>query len=597
MAKEDAKNPNGAADDNHSPAMPAAPSAASSTDDRRKRKGLTPEEQALMEHEKNSKKNKGATAASKNPKKKAKHCNDNKGESSGAVSAQVTRPMTGQGTNGNNMIGNNMLPPFAGGNPMMVFPRPANMIPVQMQMQMNMNMNRMNMMRFMNANANMKMTNTNNINNNSNGSKPTIAGATTPGVPQTTTTSKTTTANNSLATTNGSADTIQCLRQQLIETQKTLALIKKNAVSEAKQKYEKALAKEKEKRKQQSLTIQRLKDQLKQERQAHAETKQKIKQVKNFQFNRLTALQRPSQKKLFLDASNSNTNQNNNHNNTGGDDDNNPNDDNAENDNEESDTDSNIVELNRHDLKWEQKFKVLQEFHNKYGHTNVTQASKEEFGTSLWNWVRTQRSQFVSLAQGNRTTLTPYRLAKMRTLGFVWEPNAAVTKYTFEQRLEQLQEFKAVHGHCNVPQHSNSKDNDTDDQQQQATADTAQYIQPEGLGEFVLHCRKMYRLGRLPEVRVKALEALEFQWRLRTLRRDCTSTTSTPQGALNRSIAAASNNNNVNHDGDVDGDDSDDGDGHGHCLSEEGVPEGDRRFCNFLEMINREDTQTNKGIL
>jgi hypothetical protein len=93
----------------------------------------------------------------------------------------------------------------------------------------------------------------------------------------------------------------------------------------------------------------------------------------------------------------------------------------------------------------------------------------------------------------------------LNALGFRWRVTKTETKaLSFEERLQQLAEYKAIHGHCNVPQ--SAKDC------------------PPGLGNFVLEQRKHYKERMLggetksksfSMERVKALEALGFQWRLR----------------------------------------------------------------------------------
>jgi hypothetical protein len=49
--------------------------------------------------------------------------------------------------------------------------------------------------------------------------------------------------------------------------------------------------------------------------------------------------------------------------------------------------------------------------------------------------------------EGGHSTFTEERQQALKALGFVWDSHAA----SWEERWNELREFKEEHGHCNVP--------------------------------------------------------------------------------------------------------------------------------------------------
>eukprot|EP00976_Prorocentrum_cordatum_P037245 757300-Prorocentrum_minimum.AAC.2 len=76
---------------------------------------------------------------------------------------------------------------------------------------------------------------------------------------------------------------------------------------------------------------------------------------------------------------------------------------------------------------------------------------------------------------------------RLEELGLVWKP----TQSLWEQRLQELVEFKATFGHCNVP-------------------NGWEHNRP--LALWVPKKRQQYRQGELSIEKVKALTELGFQW-------------------------------------------------------------------------------------
>jgi hypothetical protein len=75
--------------------------------------------------------------------------------------------------------------------------------------------------------------------------------------------------------------------------------------------------------------------------------------------------------------------------------------------------------------------------------------------SSLAHWVKRQRYQYKlkygsnNANNSNNSTLTAEREAALRALDFVWDSHAA----SWEERYQELIQFKQEHGHANVPKH------------------------------------------------------------------------------------------------------------------------------------------------
>lgn len=121
--------------------------------------------------------------------------------------------------------------------------------------------------------------------------------------------------------------------------------------------------------------------------------------------------------------------------------------------------------------------------------------------------------QLPDATKGRRaTSLTPERIGLLNDLGFTWTIRSRDTfGESWNQRFEDLKEFKRIHGHCNVP---------------------SKYAENPELGVWVGTQRTQYRLfmasrdsgtltmSNMNEDRIRALESLGFSWTQRPSRSD-----------------------------------------------------------------------------
>ena len=84
------------------------------------------------------------------------------------------------------------------------------------------------------------------------------------------------------------------------------------------------------------------------------------------------------------------------------------------------------------------------------------------------------------------TTRPTVTILSLEALGFVWNP----LEEDFQRALDYLKAYKAEHGDCNVPKRSN--------------------LDGFNLGMWCGNQRTGYRVGRLSQERIDALEALGF---------------------------------------------------------------------------------------
>jgi hypothetical protein len=94
---------------------------------------------------------------------------------------------------------------------------------------------------------------------------------------------------------------------------------------------------------------------------------------------------------------------------------------------------------------WNARFNDLLGFHRQHGHCLVP--LKYVKNISLSHWIKRQRYQYRMKKTGKHSTMTDERQAALEMVGFVWDSHAA----GWEEKWEELRDFKETHGHCNVP--------------------------------------------------------------------------------------------------------------------------------------------------
>mmetsp|Transcript_27126 Transcript_27126/g.64854 ORF Transcript_27126/g.64854 Transcript_27126/m.64854 type:complete len:102 (+) Transcript_27126:1101-1406(+) len=99
------------------------------------------------------------------------------------------------------------------------------------------------------------------------------------------------------------------------------------------------------------------------------------------------------------------------------------------------------------------------------------------------------------MMENKQSTMTSERVKLLEDIGFIWDSHAS----TWEDRLNELKEYAAVHGNCNVP---------------------SSYSGNPKLATWIKCQRRQYKLlqeGRTSNMtleRMKELEKIGFKWRV-----------------------------------------------------------------------------------
>ena len=158
-------------------------------------------------------------------------------------------------------------------------------------------------------------------------------------------------------------------------------------------------------------------------------------------------------------------------------------------------TDERIEKLNQigfawdaHEAVWEERFAELVSYKEMHGDTLVRGASQ------LGNWVSVQRTFYRWLQEGKPSYLTNERIERLNQIGFVWDAQEAA----WEEKFAELVEFKATHGHTDVPR---SWENNQ-------------------LNNFVGNQRRFYKkfkeegkMVAITKERIERLDSIGFEWR------------------------------------------------------------------------------------
>lgn len=94
---------------------------------------------------------------------------------------------------------------------------------------------------------------------------------------------------------------------------------------------------------------------------------------------------------------------------------------------------------------WTEKFNELVDFHKRFGHCLVPNNWAEN--VKLSQWVKRQRHQHKLKKEGTNSSLSDDKITALDNLGFTW----SVQEDTWEDRFNELQAYRRIHGHTNVP--------------------------------------------------------------------------------------------------------------------------------------------------
>eukprot|EP00980_Cylindrotheca_fusiformis_P001140 scaffold318_cov110-Cylindrotheca_fusiformis.AAC.12 len=130
---------------------------------------------------------------------------------------------------------------------------------------------------------------------------------------------------------------------------------------------------------------------------------------------------------------------------------------------------------------WESKFRLLVQYKDREGHTQVPYNHQEE-GQDLGIWLTAQR------AAKRRGALKLDRQDRLEKAGVVWDP----ITHQWESMLDRLLQFQQREGHCLVPQ-----DHTEDDAR---------------LGNWLATQRWLKRTGKLGSRRIQILEEAGVAW-------------------------------------------------------------------------------------
>jgi hypothetical protein len=141
---------------------------------------------------------------------------------------------------------------------------------------------------------------------------------------------------------------------------------------------------------------------------------------------------------------------------------------------------------------WEDRLSALAEYRKIHGHCNVPDSYCGDM--NLGKWVANQRNNCRMLLDGKKSAMTTFRFQELKGLGFELDSHGK----SWEDRLNELADYRTIHGHCNVPQ---------------------RYKENVMLATWVTTQRRNYRLqlegksSPMTPFRIQALERLDFEWK------------------------------------------------------------------------------------
>ena len=140
--------------------------------------------------------------------------------------------------------------------------------------------------------------------------------------------------------------------------------------------------------------------------------------------------------------------------------------------------------FDRRARSWDDWFSRLVEYNEKNGHCDVPHRYKCGDGMALGHWVNTQRRFY------KKNQLQSKRLVRLLEIGFVFSSFKLGRNKTWDQRFQELKDFKEVHCHLSVPSRLDGQCNP--------------------LYSWVAEQRRRYAAGKMNSDRQKLLERIGF---------------------------------------------------------------------------------------
>jgi hypothetical protein len=107
---------------------------------------------------------------------------------------------------------------------------------------------------------------------------------------------------------------------------------------------------------------------------------------------------------------------------------------------------SQRVRKEQNNKRWEEMFASLQKYKQEHGTLDV---KKDPENIGLYNWVQAQRLEYKKLADENDSKLSAKKIQRLLDLGFSFSKRSKYMKWN--DRIEQLKEYKIKHGHLKIP--------------------------------------------------------------------------------------------------------------------------------------------------
>lgn len=148
-------------------------------------------------------------------------------------------------------------------------------------------------------------------------------------------------------------------------------------------------------------------------------------------------------------------------------------------------------EWGHHDAMWVSFYRELIQYQKKHGHTRVP---RNEGPLGIW----AARQRYCARGTGSGNVLSESRRQLLEDIGFEWGASEVMVRVPWNERYQELLEFKNKFGHCNATQRT----------------------EYHTLALWVAHQRRNYQSikegksgGGLTEERIKLLEAAGVEWR------------------------------------------------------------------------------------